>query len=420
MQERKIFYGWIVVAGGFMLMAVLHSMLQTCFSLFVVPVTKDINITRSAFSFCLTIIMIVTMVLSPYMGKWLSRKNTRLIFTGCVAGTGVAYASYSLAQSALSLYVSAFFVGIFSCGAIALPLSIILTNWFQKSRGTAISIALAGSGIGGAIISPILTQMIQTMGWRPSFVIFGLVMIVVEVPVAFWIMKPRPELMNLKAYGSDEGQESGQIAKVETGASIPLKELKKCGFFWVYLLGMFIIGLVSFGSLSQLAPSLTDSYGTTFMSMIISFFLLLLTPAKISLGWIYDKLGPKLGTVYVMGFFAVSLVMLLAHDNQTLMWIMAVCYSIGICSGTVSPPVVTAATFGSKYYGEVLGFVNFAVMAGGATGVPAVAAVFDLTKSYQIAWISCAVLSILSIILLSYADIQCKRTFGQERQAETA
>ncbi|MDD2967617.1 MAG: MFS transporter [Desulfovibrionaceae bacterium] len=413
--SKKIFYGWFVVAGGFILMAVLHSMLQTCFSLFVVPVTTDMGITRSAFGICNTVVMVVTMLLSPYMGKWLSQKNTRLIFTACVFGLGLAYASYSLAQSSWHLYVSAALVGIFSCGAVVLPLSIIITNWFQKSRGTAISIALAGSGIGGAIISPILTYIIQTMGWRPAFVIFGIVMIVVEVPVALFLMRPKPEAMGLAPYGSEEKTQStaATAAKPAAEQGLPLKELKKHTFFWMYWAGMFVLGLVGFGSLGQLAASLTDSYGQGFCAMIISFFLLLLTPAKISLGWVYDKIGPKLGTIYVMGFFAIALAMLLITHSTTLMWVMAIFYSIGICSGTVTPPVVTAATFGSKYYGEIYGFINFAVMAGGALGAPVVAAVYDFSGTYEAAWIACSLLCILSTILLVLADVRCKKLLGQ-------
>ena len=242
--SKKIFFGWYVVAGGFLLMAILHSMMQTCFSLFVVPVTTDMGITRSAFGICNTVVMVVTMLLSPYMGKWLAQKRTTLIFTTCIVGLGLSYASYSLAHAAWHLYVSAFLVGVFSCGAVALPLSIIITNWFKKARGTAISIALAGSGIGGAIISPILTMVIQNMGWRPAFVIFGIVMIVVEVPVALFLMRPRPEDMNLQPYGADENAPQDVEHKDDDG--VPLSALKKYPFFWIYWVGMFVMGLVGF------------------------------------------------------------------------------------------------------------------------------------------------------------------------------
>ena len=409
--SKKIFFGWYVVAGGFLLMAILHSMMQTCFSLFVVPVTTDMGITRSAFGICNTVVMVVTMLLSPYMGKWLAQKRTTLIFTTCIVGLGLSYASYSLAHAAWHLYVSAFLVGVFSCGAVALPLSIIITNWFKKARGTAISIALAGSGIGGAIISPILTMVIQNMGWRPAFVIFGIVMIVVEVPVALFLMRPRPEDMNLQPYGADENAPQDVEHKDDDG--VPLSALKKYPFFWIYWVGMFVMGLVGFGSLGQLAASPTDAYGQGFCAMIISFFLLLLTPAKISLGWVYDKIGPKFGTIYVMGFFAIALAMLLITNSTTLMWVMAIFYSIGICSGTVTPPVVTAATFGSKYYGEIYGFVNFGVMAGGALGAPVVAAVYDLAGSYDVAWVACSILCIVSTVLLVIADIRCRQVLGK-------
>ncbi len=411
-DSKKIFFGWYVVAGGFILMAILHSMMQTCFSLFVVPVTADMGITRSAFGICNTVVMVVTMLLSPYMGKWLSQKRTTLIFTVCIIGLGLAYASYGLARTAWHLYMSAFLVGVFSCGAVALPLSIIITNWFKKSRGTAISIALAGSGIGGAIISPILTMVIQQMGWRPAFFIFGIVMIVVEVPVALFLMRPRPEAMNLQPYGAEES--AAQAAGGTSDEGVSLQELKKHPFFWMYWAGMFVMGLVGFGSLGQLAASLTDAYGQSFCAMIISFFLLLLTPAKISLGWVYDKIGPKFGTVYVMGFFAVALAMLLITNSTSLMWVMAVFYAIGICSGTVTPPVVTAATFGAKHYGEIYGFVNFGVMAGGALGAPVVAAVYDFAGSYDVAWIACSILCIVSTVLLVLADIRCKQVFAKQ------
>ena len=78
----------------------------------------------------------------------------------------------------------------------------------------------------------------------------------------------------------------------------------------------------------------------------------------------------------------------------------------------MTPPVVTAATFGTKYYGEIYGFINFGVMAGGALGAPLVAAVYDFSGSYQLAWISCSILCIVSIILLVLADIRCKKVFA--------
>ena len=106
--------------------------------------------------------------------------------------------------------------------------------------------------------------------------------------------------MGLEPYGADSGTETAQGEVKKASKNIKLSDLKKQPFFYIYLVGIFAMCICGYGSLGQLSAALTDSYGATFSAVIISFFLLVLTPAKISLGWIYDKFGSKVGTIYVM------------------------------------------------------------------------------------------------------------------------
>mgnify|MGYP007063155599 FL=1 len=70
-KKFQLHYGFVVVLGGFIIMALLHSMLQTCFSLFLVPVTEGMGVARTQFSLCTSVVAIVTMIVSPKMGKML-------------------------------------------------------------------------------------------------------------------------------------------------------------------------------------------------------------------------------------------------------------------------------------------------------------------------------------------------------------
>ena len=276
------------------------------------------------------------------------------------------------------------------------------------------SIALAGSGLGGTVITPILNNLIASQGYSRAFLIFGILMVVIEVPIAFFVMRPSPADMGLEPFGHNSVDKASSGKKKETvEVNVTLAELKKQPFFYIYLLGIFAMCVCGYGSLGQLSAALTDSYGATFSAAIVSFFLLVLTPAKISLGWIYDKFGSKIGTIYVMAVYGIAFLLLaFVTDNPMVMYAMAVCFSIGISSGTVSPSVVTAATFGSKDYGAIFGFVNIFSMAAMIVGSPAIAAVYDFAGSYKFAWITCFVLSILSIICLVYADMRCKKVFA--------
>ena len=102
-------------------------------------------------------------------------------------------------------------------------------------------------------------------------------MVVVEVPVAFFIMRPKPSDMGLEPYGADSGTETAQGEVKKASKSIKLSDLKKQPFFYIYLVGIFAMCICGYGSLGQLSAALTDSYGATFSAVIISFFLLVLT-----------------------------------------------------------------------------------------------------------------------------------------------
>lgn len=419
MSNKKIFYGWWVVGASVLIMAMLHPLITTCWGLYVKPVTQDMGFSRSAFGIISTIFSGVTVFLSPYLGKWLAKKNTRLIHTICVVGLAASYASFALGQNITHFYISALFMGAFSCGAVALPVSIVITNWFVKKRGLAISIALAGSGFGGAIISPIMANIILNYGWRTSYLVFAGAMLIVCLPMIL-IMKKSPDDMGLKAYGVDEVSDTVQkssVPKVELDMS--LEEAKKHGFFWIYLFGMFSLCFVGFGSLSQLAAFLADVHGAAFAAGILSLFLVIVTLGKISLGWVYDKFGTRIGTSYICIVFALAIACMLFPESKPLMYVMAFLYGLGISTGTVCPPVITAAMFGSKHYGEIYGYVNLSVYLGAALSVPAIAIVYDKTGSYQVAWLLCIALIIISLIALLYSDSKC-RSLIADRAKEVA
>lgn len=406
---HKNFNPWFVVVGGFIVMALLHSMIQTCFSLFMSPVVAEMGISRTTFSLCTSLVAISTAALAPTMGRLLgSSKYTRKIFIMCIVGMGLSYASYALAREIWHMYISAALVGAFSCGAISMPISIIIANWFKRSRGLAMSIALAGSGLGGSIITPVLTKVIENNGWRAGFMYFGIAMILIEVPVALFLMPTGPSLCGSSAYGETDGE------TVPDGReAIPLKWLRRQPFFYIYLIGMFAVSFVGYGSLSHLAVHLTDVYDIRFSNAIISFFLLILTPAKIALGYIYDKIGARIGTVLVMLCHAVSFLLLQSHGSESMMWFMAVFFSMGISNGTVAPSVVTPLLFGTKNYGVIFGYVYSFCMLGMVLGSPYIALVYDMTGTYTLAWMTCFALCLLSIVCLVYADSRCHRALEE-------
>ena len=95
-----------------------------------------------------------------------------------------------------------------------MPVSMMITAWFTKRRGLAMSITLAGIGLGGSILAPLVNQFILNYGWRTAYQYTGFIIILIACPVVFFILRPTPESMGLKAYGEDstiEEKKSGKL-----------------------------------------------------------------------------------------------------------------------------------------------------------------------------------------------------------------
>ena len=101
-----------------------------------------------------------------------------------IIGFALSYASYSLAQNAIHLYISSVFIGVFWLNSALIPVSMMITNWFAKKRGLAMSIAMAGIGVGGTIFSPIVTMLLEKYGWRHTYQIMALIVLVSSAVLA--------------------------------------------------------------------------------------------------------------------------------------------------------------------------------------------------------------------------------------------
>ncbi len=178
MEKKKIFYGWYIVFGCLIITCTMVPPIMALSNKFLIQVTGDLGISRSAFTLANTILQGLGIFISPIVSSRLAKGNMRRIQCISIVGFVLSYASYSLAQNAAHLYISSFFTGIFFLNAALIPVSMMITNWFVKKRGLAMSIAMAGIGVGGTIFSPIITTLLEYYGWRHTYQIMALIILV--------------------------------------------------------------------------------------------------------------------------------------------------------------------------------------------------------------------------------------------------
>lgn len=399
MKEKKIFYGWYIVLGCLLITCTLVPPVMALSNKFLIQVTGDLGISRSAFTLANTILQGLGIFISPIISSRLAKGDMRKMQCIGIIGFAVSYASYSLAQNVIHLYISSVFIGVFWLNSALIPVSMMITNWFQKKRGLAMSIAMAGIGVGGTIFSPIITMLLNNYGWRRTYQIMALIVLVIALPAAFFLLRKTPEEMGLKAYGSDEVS-TDKGAKVEKSAELSLN-VGECWpkfFFWLMLIGMLCNGLINSGSLGQFPPAIEEMHGAEVQAVIISMYSMIGIFGKIVLGWLNDRFGVVVSTAFGCILFAAAFVFMLMGSNVTMLYIMAVLFGLGDAIGTVTPPLVTAAVFGTKKYGEAYGIANSFTQVGLTLGSLMVAAIYDAKGSYTSAWVILLVLTVVTLV----------------------
>lgn len=405
MKKKKLFYGWIISIGCLLITAAMVPPIKALSNKFLIQVTREMNISRSLFTLSNAIVQSLGIFISPIVAKKLAKGNMRKIQSVSVIGYVLSFASYSLAQNIFHLYISSLFLGIFYFNSTLIPVSIMITNWFAEKRGLAMSIAMTGIGFGGFIFSPIITHLLKEYGWRITYVVMALIVLIIALPTSVFILRKKPEDMGLKPYSS----ENIVNKTVSAGINISVKESKSKFFFYLLLIGMFANGIMDSGSLGQFPPAIEEMHGADIQAIIISLYSIIGVFGKIFAGWLNDRFGIAISAAFVSGMFILAFIFMLNGDNIYALYSMAICYGVGMAIGTVTPPLVTSAIYGSEKYGEAYGFCNSASQVGLSIGSLLIASIYDVFHSYRIGWILLIVLTATAFCSWMGAFIMSKK-----------
>lgn len=410
MEKKKgIFYGWWIVLACTLIMATFFTLLLSCLGLFTAPVTEDLGISRTAFSTFSTIMSILGMILSPVAGKVFAKKDTRMIMSISLLIAVIGYTCLSFVNDVVLLYILALVIGTGSAFCTTVPIAVVLTRWFVKDRSKAMSITFAGSSIGAMILSPVITSIINSMGWRMAFRLLGLGMLVILVPIVFLLVRSKPEDKGLKALGADDAAASG-ASPAEAGQSgLPLRELRKHPTFWVFVIGIFVM-LLTMGAMYHMPAHITGiGISSELAATFVSIYSLIAIFGKLLMGAVFDRFGVKAGILLGTVCMGLCYVFLLIAKTFPVLIVVAVFYGLGSAHGTIFPPTLTSKLYGSKYYSEIFGFVNaFASLSLAVCNI-IMAAPYDATGSYTLSWIIGLAAAVLATVLLFAASSGAKK-----------
>lgn len=284
-MKNKGFYGWKVVFACFILMATMIPPVVTMASKFLIPVTTEFGISKSQFTLSNTILQMMGIFLSPVVSKHISNGKLKRTLIFSIIGYSLSFAAYGVATNIYTHYFISFVLGIFYLNVGTIPVSILINNWFVYKKGLAMSMAMAGTGVGGFIFSPLSTSLLGQFGWRKTYFIIACIVLIVSLIVTILFIKETPQEVGLEKLTHVQQNETS--SKESKGIRDSFNNYKTKHFVILILIGMglgavappLLIGSIFKGENYSVAYGYVNSFmqagmsiGALFVSVLADIF----------------------------------------------------------------------------------------------------------------------------------------------------
>ena len=392
--KPRLFYGYIVVAAAFFIMVLMWGILST-FGVFFKPMLTDLGWTRAVTSGAFSVFWIIRGLLSIAVGRLNDRLGPRIVITVCGSILGLGYLLMSQTSAVWQLYL---FYGVIVATGMSgsfVPLTSTVARWFVKRRSTMTGIVVAGTGIGGLIAPPLANWLISIYDWRVSYIILGSIALVVVILVA-QLLKRDPAQAGQMPYG--ESKEETGLKGVTKAFS--LKEAASGRQFWLVLSMLFCLGFSMYTILVHIAPHATDlGFSAATAANILAAAGGGGVIGRLVLGGAADRIGNR--QVFIIGFvlMAAALLWLVPATETWTLYLFAAIFGFAAGGCVMSESPLVAELFGLRSHGLILGVTSFGYSIGSAVGPFLAGYIFDVTSSYNVAFLVCAAVSVVGLIL---------------------
>jgi sugar phosphate permease len=334
--------------------------------------------------------VVIGLLLGFIAGWFIDRFGPRrLMLTGICLG-GIALIGLSLMTSLWQFYLFYLFNALGYLFGGPLPNQVLVSRWFDKSRGKVMGIAYLGIGVGGMLVPQLAKALNMEFGWRGGLMSLGLIMIAIAFPMA-WFVKDNPE--------------GAAAVTKKTDPQIPFREVFKGWPFYLLLIGsMCSIGAVSGTSQNlKLFLSIDLKYTQQEAANVMSIVLGASIIGRLLMGWLADKIQKKYVMILIYSLVALSIPLLFIADSIGVMYVFAFFFGMALGGDYMIIPLMAAELFGVKVMGRVMGIIISADGLGEAFGPMIAAYIRDRSGSYLYgfsALIILAVIGTIAVILL--------------------
>jgi MFS family permease len=402
------FHGWRIVCACMVLMFVSSGIGYHCNGVILDPLRNLHGWNKSIISSAITFYFIIVGLVGVVVGRKVDTLGARPILVLGAIINSLGLICLGFVSEVWQLFVCYGVMATGFTGTSIIAISAVITSWFIKRRGLALSIAMTGISIGGIVIVPAASYAISFWGIRTALVLMGISLSVVMIPVTLLFIKQRPSDVGQYPDGSPPSDIPTGNVDVARGdnhqsRSWSAGEVMRTPAFWAIVI-TFLLAMTSMIAVGIHQISFMSQFvGVTEAAFMVSVTTAASMAGRLLIGNIIDRYDKRTVVFYTMLFQATAILIMAFFHSRPVLYLCTACFGCTMGASFIIQSLLIGECFGMISFGSVFGLASLFIQCGAAFGPMIAGIIYDATLSYRNAFIVFAVASSLAAISVRFA-----------------
>ncbi len=407
---RKVFYGWYIAIACAALMFVGVGVGYYGLPIFLKPLKEEHGWTTTQVSWAPAIYFCVSGLTSAFVGPYVDRYGpTKFMLIGTVIN-GISAAFIGLVNELWQLYIVYFVFAVAFGMSSSIAVNAIMTRWFVRRRALAMSISSTGVSLGGVILAPVASMLVESGGLELATPILGALVLIVALPVILMVIAWEPAQMGLHPDGDTATAVRAAAARPEMAAQYRFwtrGEAMRTVGFWAIFVAFLLVLVAQTGYVIHQVSFLEDRLGSrneaAFTLSVTAFGSIV---ARLVVGIFADGVDRRLLTVVLFVVQATAIMLIIHTENVAATWALTLVFGLTIGNVYMMQSLLVGEIFGMVSFGAIFGLISLAGQAGSGLGPIGVGIIHDQTDGYTVPFTITAALTYLAAVAVLFARPQ--------------
>jgi len=412
--KERLFYGWVVITAYLVIGTIAFGTRQS-FGVFFKSIEGEFDLSRAATSGIFSVYMVFGCTFT-FLGGWaLDRYGPRVVTFLMGLFVGLSLLLTSQVNSLWQLFITYSLLLAIGTSAVYPTMMATTARWFDKKRGLAIGIAGIGVGLGPVVMAPFATYLIANFDWRMAYIVMGLIAGLVVTSLSM-LLKKDPGEIGASPDGVRPVSSERLVQDKKSDAqpaSFSLLEAFRTTSFWFLGIAWLSIAFCFYLVSTHIVPRATD----VGISAADAAVVLALTGGsgilgRLIMGFLSDRIGRKAIAIICALLQAAAMAWLAWSQELWMFYLFAVVFGFGFGGIDAIITALIGDIFGMHSIGAIMGVLAIGWGIGAAVGPIVGGLIFDITKSYFMAFLIGALVMLVTSLSVALIRREIGRNIG--------